>query len=659
MISQIPYSSTPTPLSSIPSFSSLIPRVHAESPDSGRGTAGGEVLGVSSGRCRVPAAMRGFVPKMVASLKKAARFVKEDLPQPPNAVFTKWFKWSKAMNLATQQQITPAPDSLSTPGSTKPPQTPQESKPAPPPGGPTTTETLPECVTGDTKLRRRRKRKVKSEKGKVEGDGDPDATKKSACADSLTDLHTSVVAPSLSEMSVSNEKQDVKGVDPRGVAPLPPGLTNSAPHWRGPTPESSISDSDWEDVRIDQVEEGEQILTLDEKTGQFVASRVNKLMRKGIQQIYGLKTASGKYIKTTSTHPYLVQTKQPTAVAGTFDVDISGRIEEMNKDSFIALANHEAAYVIAFSAREKRTLLSIHRKTSTTRFGFQVYAFLIADLIRLSGFKPEKLRIDHDYEGNEPEVKAILSKYMPGIAIEFTSIGHGSPADAATYQANTRGFGIGRRFTVREYLAMKKETKGAFAPNVGHQAEWIQSFAPTARSPKIAYYGSAVLSRAGASSWVKVSDLHPGVKIATVDGWEYVISIDRLDRREVFDIEVSGTHNFVGNGIVAHNTSIPPSNNEAQRSVQKANVQQAQQLIDSLENVGRYKLAMGVSSIIDILTALDQLANEGQWSLYASLFSTAVSTGVIKDVDYITSGLDQLAKERWWSYYANLFSTAV
>ena len=38
-------------------------------------------------------------------------------------------------------------------------------------------------------------------------------------------------------------------------------------------------------------------------------------------------------------------------------------------------------------------------------------------------------------------------------------------------------------------------------------------------------------------------------------------------QEHVFDIEVEGTHNFVGNGIVAHNTSITASSGDAALSV--------------------------------------------------------------------------------------------
>ena len=59
--------------------------------------------------------------------------------------------------------------------------------------------------------------------------------------------------------------------------------------------------------------------------------------------------------------------------------------------------------------------------------------------------------------------------------------------------------------------------------------------------------------------WQKVKFLKKGDRIATADGWEEIVSITKGKREQVFDIEVDGTHTFIGNGIVAHNTSTPLS----------------------------------------------------------------------------------------------------
>ncbi|MFH2022037.1 MAG: hypothetical protein ABIJ33_02010, partial [Patescibacteria group bacterium] len=61
-------------------------------------------------------------------------------------------------------------------------------------------------------------------------------------------------------------------------------------------------------------------------------------------------------------------------------------------------------------------------------------------------------------------------------------------------------------------------------------------------------------------AWKKVGDLQAGMGIAIEnDGhldWDEIVSVKKVGRERVYDIEVEGTHNFVGNGILAHNTYI-------------------------------------------------------------------------------------------------------
>ena len=60
--------------------------------------------------------------------------------------------------------------------------------------------------------------------------------------------------------------------------------------------------------------------------------------------------------------------------------------------------------------------------------------------------------------------------------------------------------------------------------------------------------------------WKKAGELKKGQFIATIGAngepvYERIVSIDPVAEEDVYDIEVDGTHNFVGNGIVAHNTA--------------------------------------------------------------------------------------------------------
>ena len=64
------------------------------------------------------------------------------------------------------------------------------------------------------------------------------------------------------------------------------------------------------------------------------------------------------------------------------------------------------------------------------------------------------------------------------------------------------------------------------------------------------------------SQWTKVVYLQEGDEIATINGFngeltfEKIVSIKILPPKHVYDLQISNTHNFVANGIVAHNTYI-------------------------------------------------------------------------------------------------------
>src|SRR3989338_4072586 len=67
--------------------------------------------------------------------------------------------------------------------------------------------------------------------------------------------------------------------------------------------------------------------------------------------------------------------------------------------------------------------------------------------------------------------------------------------------------------------------------------------------------------KTGNGKWTKVMYLAEGQHIAVRGSsgnaaWDRIEKIERLPVERVYDIEVEGTHNFIGNDIVAHNTYI-------------------------------------------------------------------------------------------------------
>lgn len=46
------------------------------------------------------------------------------------------------------------------------------------------------------------------------------------------------------------------------------------------------------------------------------------------------------------------------------------------------------------------------------------------------------------------------------------------------------------------------------------------------------------------------------MEIATLDGWEQIVNIQKIGRVKTYDLQIEGTHNFLANDIVAHNTFV-------------------------------------------------------------------------------------------------------
>jgi hypothetical protein len=62
-------------------------------------------------------------------------------------------------------------------------------------------------------------------------------------------------------------------------------------------------------VMIKDVLAGDEVLSLDEASGFTRYSRINNLMDMGVQEVYELVTKSGRRIRTTANHPYLVKSQ--------------------------------------------------------------------------------------------------------------------------------------------------------------------------------------------------------------------------------------------------------------------------------------------------------------------------------------------------------------
>ena len=297
----------------------------------------------------------------------------------------------------------------------------------------------------------------------------------------------------------------------------------------------------YDDVRIDEIQPGDEILTVNDATGVFVYAPVKQLMDMGIRDVYQLKTSSGKKIRTTAEHPYLVK-PLVKKLSGTFEADQSNRIEDLSKDSYIALANTRHAFVVSIMKAEKRRAAAFYKKDAK-KFGPVLWARAIANILMEENIHNAKLVLDEEYKGYEGIINQIIYGTGREVSIEYRRVGKNSAAHLACYSANPATKGNKKPTGA---LSVRQVAEGALHP------ELTGIRVPSSRLHEVYHQLEGVSSAA----WKKVDEVFPGQEVATADGWEKIAYVRKVGREQVWDIEVEGTHNFVGNDIIAHNTYI-------------------------------------------------------------------------------------------------------
>ena len=253
---------------------------------------------------------------------------------------------------------------------------------------------------------------------------------------------------------------------------------------------------DYDEPDIVDIKEGDEIQSLDEKTGVLVWSRVKQLAFMGVKDIFRITTASGKTIRTTGNHPYFVQ--KPIKLRK------KPRIGVFVDDSNMYHAQERAGWRI--------------------------------------GMKNLKRELQKDFSVSFINYYAAFRHNM---AWELTTGGNYIYLD-----------------DMRNSLALHADRKNK------------EQKTNSERELGVTLTRSLYTERPSKSSgvWTKVVDIREGQFIATAEQnvrvggadarpdsafvrWDRVVKVERLPAEAVYDIEVEGTHNFIGNGIVAHNTA--------------------------------------------------------------------------------------------------------
>ncbi|MDI6642321.1 MAG: hypothetical protein QME68_08450, partial [Elusimicrobiota bacterium] len=352
----------------------------------------------------------------------------------------------------------------------------------------------------------------------------------------------------------------------------------------GPEGEQVLYGAGIEFVQIKDIKGGEYVLSLNEKTGKIEPHKIKGLLDKGVQPIYEIETEDGKKIRTTGNHPYLVK--------GNF---LGQNLNQIGRTVYNLPLNSEGLTELnKFNKAEKTVLMSGGRirintipeyssggnKNLLAKWWSKVNNILFSDLANSATFL-----------SGEPKGGRLASN--PALINSLTTF---SGTSSSQRSFNCFSWEKGISFFLNQLSSVFKSSQNSFfaklgvviSPNflngdtgcqqiqnqVNHNSGSpesgltatdfgisnnvfvdFNSFHTTSNDSK----NKIDLSN---TQWVKVAYLKIGdeIVVATDDltGVKFVkiAKIEIPPPEQVYDIEVEGTHNFVANGIIAHNTYI-------------------------------------------------------------------------------------------------------
>ncbi|MDP3723630.1 MAG: LamG-like jellyroll fold domain-containing protein, partial [Candidatus Omnitrophota bacterium] len=285
------------------------------------------------------------------------------------------------------------------------------------------------------------------------------------------------------------------------------------------------AEDEWvvETVAIKDVQAGMLVYSLNEATGTLEPHRINGLLDMGVQPVFRLTTASGRFIRTTGNHPYLVKvTGEGSGVRG-----------EWRK--VVALAVGEAIAVpktingrVFLSAVDDAQRRQTQQRQSESPRPQRSFPLAPPPSARVQDNAREDQRNAQDAQGNSPDEWKLLE--------EVTRQAY---QDDALAQVSDR---LGNKLNLRVlswlHLSSVLHLIESLSRPLGTSLVYADVMPPATWQP------GAATSAATSQPPTPSSDIV----------WDPIVLIEPVGREPVYDIEVDGTHNFVANGIIAHNT---------------------------------------------------------------------------------------------------------
>jgi len=337
-------------------------------------------------------------------------------------------------------------------------------------------------------------------------------------------------------------------------------------------------------IKIKDIKPGQYVLSLNETTNKLQPAKVNALLDMGNKTIFEVITESGRAINTTGNHPYLVKDSNrgdisnlssnniinlPSKSSGF--VSLSNLEKECIKDSGLSCGtlNQIIENISSLVNSAKSSSLVINTLCSDLEnsaslpferpFGFEIIStpcclrnisnllFTFSSLRNLVFEGDTKL----DIVSTSSEICCILQSCFDMVLSQRREVFNNFIYANSSFEhlqnlPDHDSSSFKSRLSVTDFSVCNNMLINFDSHDTNDDKQVYKYYA----------------------KWLKVIYLQPGIEIAVPDysqntiKWEKIVSIKILEPQRVYDIEVEGTHNFIANDIVAHNTYLAGIGNE-------------------------------------------------------------------------------------------------
>ncbi len=353
------------------------------------------------------------------------------------------------------------------------------------------------------------------------------------------------------------------------------------------TDDSLISMADGSKKKIKDIKAGEEVLSLDEKTGKIVSNKVQALLDHGIKPIYEMTTESGKSINTTAEHPYYLK----SFVKEGYILNAKGEI--INN---LPLNSGGLTFSNNFDKSEKVVSIKggVIFNTTIPKYSLGGNSLLLRKcLSNVNIIRDSDLAILDNCLSVEPRGTFLISCFC-FINNSVTSFGKFSsernfnlfleenmfffPDEFRSICHNGKDSKLCERWKIILKNLINADTCSEQFQNLpDHDPCSYKSRSSSADftvsddviinfNPHVGSNDNVVFKDYDNSdelgTWIEVQYLKVGDEIAVPDystgtiKWEKITSINTLEPQHVYDLAIEGTRNFIANDIVAHNTYI-------------------------------------------------------------------------------------------------------